>query len=109
MCVCFFQQKTVYEIRIMDWSSDQCFSDLESAGHILAERIVPRVVEGEREGRSVEREAVRPQPSFRIEHAQPHLLFAPDLDQQRFLPNSEGRRLGKECAVMCRSRGRPYH
>src|SRR3546814_1139932 len=33
MCVvvsiCFFKQKTAYEMRISDWSSDVCSSDLE--------------------------------------------------------------------------------
>src|SRR3546814_9469607 len=32
-CVCFFffKQKTAYEMRISDWSSDVCSSDLQSA------------------------------------------------------------------------------
>src|SRR3546814_3398998 len=29
-CVFFFKQKTAYEMRISDWSSDVCSSDLES-------------------------------------------------------------------------------
>src|SRR3546814_8490388 len=29
MCVFFFKQKTAYEMRISDWSSDVCSSDLE--------------------------------------------------------------------------------
>src|SRR3546814_4406199 len=28
LCVCFFKQKTAYEMRISDWSSDVCSSDL---------------------------------------------------------------------------------
>src|SRR3546814_4331412 len=28
-CVCFFKQKTAYEMRISDWSSDVCSSDLD--------------------------------------------------------------------------------
>src|SRR3546814_5769881 len=28
-CVFFFKQKTAYELRISDWSSDVCSSDLE--------------------------------------------------------------------------------
>src|SRR3546814_12131821 len=28
MCVFFFKQKTAYEVRISDWSSDVCSSDL---------------------------------------------------------------------------------
>src|SRR3546814_1094437 len=31
----FFKQKTAYEMRISDWSSDVCSSDLLSAGDIL--------------------------------------------------------------------------
>src|SRR3546814_7219842 len=27
-CLCFFKQKTAYEMRISDWSSDLCSSDL---------------------------------------------------------------------------------
>src|SRR3546814_9226081 len=30
MCVFFFKQKTAYEMRISDWSSDVCSSDLAS-------------------------------------------------------------------------------
>src|SRR3546814_7888877 len=30
--VLFFKQKTAYEMRISDWSSDVCSSDLDSAG-----------------------------------------------------------------------------
>src|SRR3546814_3299742 len=29
--VCFFKQKTAYEMRISDWSSDVCSSDLEAS------------------------------------------------------------------------------
>src|SRR3546814_2850367 len=29
ICVFFFEQKTAYEMRISDWSSDVCSSDLE--------------------------------------------------------------------------------
>src|SRR3546814_7435155 len=28
-CFCFFKQKTAYEMRISDWSSDVCSSDLQ--------------------------------------------------------------------------------
>src|SRR3546814_8334770 len=33
MCVFFFKQKTAYEMRISDWSSDVCSSDLPRQGH----------------------------------------------------------------------------
>src|SRR3546814_8495941 len=31
-CCLFFKQKTAYEMRISDWSSDVCFSDLLTVG-----------------------------------------------------------------------------
>src|SRR3546814_10733100 len=38
MCLCFFcfKQKTAYEMRISDWSSDVCSSDLEPRYVVLA-------------------------------------------------------------------------
>src|SRR3546814_7284052 len=45
MCLFFFfKQKTAYEMRISDWSSDVCSSDLEHP------RLAPRVGEPEQEG-----------------------------------------------------------
>src|SRR3546814_3172273 len=38
MCFFFFKQKTAYEMRISDWSSDVCSSDLGSAGQQVAPR-----------------------------------------------------------------------
>src|SRR3546814_18472456 len=38
MCVCFvffFKQKTAYEMRISDWSSDVCSSDLQTLADII--------------------------------------------------------------------------
>src|SRR3546814_1439279 len=37
--VFFFKQKTAYEMRISDWSSDVCSSDLEEGGDELADLI----------------------------------------------------------------------
>src|SRR3546814_4256279 len=39
LCVCFFffKQKTAYEMRISDWSSDVCSSDLEVRARLAAE------------------------------------------------------------------------
>src|SRR3546814_1721697 len=34
-CFCFFKQKTAYEMRISDWSSDVCSSDLIGVGDML--------------------------------------------------------------------------
>src|SRR3546814_7733489 len=47
---CFFKQKTAYEMRISDWSSDVCSSDLAAAAarrfHLEAEHGVQRPVAG---------------------------------------------------------------
>src|SRR3546814_4963682 len=32
VCIFFFKQKTAYEMRISDWSSDVCSSDLRAEG-----------------------------------------------------------------------------
>src|SRR3546814_7332247 len=34
----FFKQKTAYEMRISDWSSDVCSSDLRQGGRVLQRR-----------------------------------------------------------------------
>src|SRR3546814_5604237 len=46
-CVCcffFFKQKTAYEMRISDWSSDVCSSDLLQSVHVDEQRFVGDVV-----------------------------------------------------------------
>src|SRR3546814_6258373 len=46
MCFFFFKQKTAYEMRISDWSSDVCSSDLADAERLVLEyiqRFVPTV------------------------------------------------------------------
>src|SRR3546814_8117109 len=44
MCVCnflfFFKQKTAYEMRISDWSSDVCSSDLPTTCTLYAEKLI---------------------------------------------------------------------
>src|SRR3546814_20269056 len=65
MCVIvvfFFKQKTAYEMRISDWSSDVCSSDLRKIGRHRVERgaLVGNVIRalgqpGERAGRDRER------------------------------------------------------
>src|SRR3546814_5087075 len=37
--VFFFKQKTAYEMRISDWSSDVCSSDLKAAGGLHRPRV----------------------------------------------------------------------
>src|SRR3546814_16503073 len=40
---CFFKQKTAYELRISDWSSDVCSSDLPAAYYNLPVETVERI------------------------------------------------------------------
>src|SRR3546814_1378508 len=40
----FFKQKTAYEMRISDWSSDVCSSDLGSVATPNAEVPIPRIL-----------------------------------------------------------------
>src|SRR3546814_10343659 len=79
----FFKQKTAYEMRISDWSSDVCSSDLQRRrGHDQeARRIIAT---------SITRLAV------------------PCVSEST-VNRSEERRVGKECVSTCRSRWSPYH
>src|SRR3546814_1273385 len=85
-----FKQKTAYEMRISDWSSDVCSSDLDhdqqrlqqcpgqsDEGLLVADRDIPPRQDKEQ------------------------LAVAPE--------RSEERRVGKECVSTCRSRWSPYH
>src|SRR3546814_7126464 len=87
----FFKQKTAYEMRISDWSSDVCSSDL---GH-------PADVEGEGPGAARDRlhEAHLRQPGHDLGAAY----------RQQPADRSEERRVGKACVSTCRSRWSPYH
>src|SRR3546814_4420037 len=96
LCFCF-KQKTAYEMRISDWSSDVCSSDLSDGC------LIHRRHRGRTGGEIGER----------AEHATLEIAvvlgeFAPmwlhDLDIAR----SEERRVGKECVSTCRSRWSPY-
>src|SRR3546814_5869638 len=83
----FFKQKTAYEMRISDWSSDVCSSDL----------------------------ARRRRDRFDIPHRQAGGYAGhADASADRHPANarhgrSEERRVGKECVSTCRSRWSPYH
>src|SRR3546814_2065356 len=76
----FFKQKTAYEMRISDWSSDVCSSDLPRLRGALSitSFITKKVRVCRTAGSAI---------SLR----------------------SEERRVGKECVSTCRSRWSPYH
>src|SRR3546814_1966881 len=106
--VCFFKQKTAYEMRISDWSSDVCSSDLigrqlgvEVFAAAWMAGIALILVEPRRAG---EAEAVVPAASVAHHLDQRLKLGAEILGEQ---PRSEERRVGKECVSTCRSRWSP--
>src|SRR3546814_5179899 len=100
--VFFFKQKTAYEMRISDWSSDVCSSDL-TLDEILCPISLAKAKILEPVDR-VKTEAVielRDVDVGRLQlGAAPHHLG--DL-------RSEERRVGQECVSTCRSRWSPYH
>src|SRR3546814_9601713 len=85
LVIFFFKQKTAYEMRISDWSSDVCSSDLldpcERLKLMANTKIQLRVVE------------------FRNR----------SFSTFKRIGRSEERRVGKECVSTCRSRWSPYH
>src|SRR3546814_20707725 len=97
----FCKQKTAYELRISDWSSDVCSSDLPQS---RLHRLVPLS--------GLDREGV-----IRLELDVPALHGAREHVRRRSSPQqgvphpdrSEERRVGKECVRTCRSRWSPYH
>src|SRR3546814_6652980 len=87
----FFKQKTAYEMRISDWSSDVCSSDLR-----------PGLVADRRQA-----EAGRRHQAFL--RGRYHDVDAPLVLAHLRPTRSEERRVGKECVSPCRSRWSPYH
>src|SRR3546814_1281437 len=91
----FFKQKTAYEMRISDWSSDVCSSDLVGRqGPAVRRRPAAAVAIGLLRGRVEDARQVA-----RLVHQRRAVAVA----------RSAARRVGKECVSTCRSRWSPYH
>src|SRR3546814_2439193 len=99
----FFKQKTAYEMRISDWSSDVCSSDLlvdASQGSILDRQIKAQTQLSDRLlGSGKARKHLR-QPLVGIGQ----ISFRTSRDDRN---RSEERRVGKECVRTCRTRWSP--
>src|SRR3546814_3851301 len=95
----FFKQKTAYEMRISDWSSDVCSSDLlaemvHPAGDGFRDEQVPVVV------------PIDHQAAIGLDDIEEHV----EVNRTSWIfTRSEERRVGKECVSTCRSRWSPYH
>src|SRR3546814_12596173 len=128
-------QKTAYERRISDWSSDVCSSDLFDAA-VRGNKERHGRLFGRAAGRASEDFAILPimtdtariialwprwtssvggmqrlQILVRTQCRRCGALMRADLDElvARYGGRSEERRVGKECVSKCRSRWSPYH
>src|SRR3546814_10487282 len=103
----FCKQKTAYEMRISDWSSDVCSSDLgdpfvgafDEGGTVLVDDAVA-VENDELHYASLEISA-----TWFISPCS----CASNARRLALTERSEERRVGKECVSTCRSRWSPYH
>src|SRR3546814_4633088 len=107
MCVFFImiffvKQKTAYEMRISDWSSDVCSSDLPRAD--MNRNPALEIWQRERclSVSAVRRAQQRKQRLVLVNGQGLTIAQCPAL-------RSEERRVGKECVSTCRSRWSPYH
>src|SRR3546814_5250168 len=87
--VSLFHQKTAYALRISDWSSDVCSSDLKADDAERYRRVV--------------------RPALGDPHSGGGLRGYRQLGLQCKRVRSEERRVGKECVSTCRYRWSPYH
>src|SRR3546814_1453143 len=107
MCCFFFKQKTAYEMRISDWSSDVCSSDLGSG------RAAGGARRRTQHGRGVEygaaaRPIVQKKPCARRGRTDPTWRRGESCGERpsrSSILRSEERRVGKGCVGTCRYRG----
>src|SRR3546814_6415813 len=95
----FFKQKTAYELRISDWSSDVCSSDLPSPKSTRRSASCAAIYAC---GSSMAKETFHDRADAGAIHRKSHLR-----DLQPLVGRSEERRVGKECVSTCRSRWSP--
>src|SRR3546814_15655475 len=114
--VFFFKQKTAYEMRISDWSSDVCSSDLHNVGRGA---LVTTVNGCDGEVTPVREIAVSAAAALNIDFATVDVVKRGEylavievnavVSLERIVARSEERRVGKACVSTCRSRWAPYH
>src|SRR3546814_7489942 len=97
--VFFFKQKTAYEMRISDWSSDVCSSDLSDEEHCRGTRFGTRIAHGPL-GMSM---AIGLMSQLNLINGTALGLLNLNWDFRGPI-RSEERRVGKECVSTCRYR-----
>src|SRR3546814_11325630 len=115
----FFKQKTAYDMRISDWSSDVCSSDLRDAGAVARchrpaqrdRRRTGRLGPSPKMGTGADRQALAAARliSWLAYSDGSSRRRSQHQECQMVLRRSEERRVGKECVRTCRSRWSPYH
>src|SRR3546814_7761641 len=95
----FFKQKTAYEMRMSDWSSDVCSSDLaHGVADDRPDAETPHPAGG------VGDDALADFAVFNIVDTADHEMTIGTVGMR-----SEESRVGNECVSTCRSRWSPYH
>src|SRR3546814_8819696 len=100
----FFKQKTAYEMRISDWSSDVCSSDLVVTRLVVPDSTWVMVTSAPATGCP---SAPRTWPATPAEVLCANAGAAARATTRASDSRSEERRVGKECVSTCRSRWSP--
>src|SRR3546814_11380074 len=112
----FFKQKTAYEMRISDWSSDVCSSDLHVSSDpdtlvlitgVVIEFIAAAFLWVYRF--SIQQQTYYYRRQIRLHNALLAHRLTGDMTQAKDESRSEERRVGKERDRTCRSRVAPCH
>src|SRR3546814_10629700 len=98
-----FKQKTAYELRISDWSSDVCSSDLQRRLLHQRQALRYRILDRRSERADTAVAGTQPITQF-VGQSTDGCARSATLEHR-----SEERRVGKECVSTCRSRWPPYH
>src|SRR3546814_2900316 len=107
----FFKQKTAYEMRISDWSSDVCSSDLPEE-YLKSKRRLKSVSPALSCFRALwEFKQLKGGALPSTTNRDDLKMFTQIATQKHkaLSLRSEERRVGKECVSTCRSRWPPYH
>src|SRR3546814_8819173 len=112
----FFKEKTADEMRISDWSSDVCSSDLDDARNALVQDLLYSqavtkfgFIDGVGQVRAAEPRKMSEGSSYPTDGLRAVVVFdrrPVALSQIQLFDweRSEARRVGKECVSTCRSR-----
>src|SRR3546814_3625246 len=108
----FFKQKTAYEMRISDWSSDVCSSDLANIaqGVVVFDPELKLVAWNAQAAMLLNLPYAGMHAGMRLKDvARQVWRYGAEVSRDRRRERSEERRVGKECVSTCRSRWSPYH